>query len=181
MSVFIVLLRAIGPGTHQLMSMTQWREAVESHGFRAAETYLATGNMIVEGDGTPREVEQRMNRLVQGFGLGTGNTAVVRTPGRLQRLLKADPFPQASADRPSEMGIYFFVKPRPNFDWVHDYEGTERIHIEGGHLIVDYSGRISNSPKLPGLIEKRSGTCTARNWNTLKGLAARAASRTKRD
>ena len=47
MAIFVVLLRAIGPITHKIMSMAQWREAVANAGFEAPETYVATGNMIV--------------------------------------------------------------------------------------------------------------------------------------
>lgn len=180
MATFIVLLRAIGPITHKLMSMAQWREASEADGFRQPETYLATGNMIVEADWTMAEVTKRMNRIVQSLGLGPGNVAVVRKPGQLRKLVVANPFPDAVEQRPSEMGVYFFAAPRPNFDWVADYEGQERLHIENGHLIVDYGGLISQSPRLPGLIEKRSGTVTARNWNTLRGLAERGAARKTR-
>ena len=181
MGVFVVLLRAIGPMTHKIMSMAQWREATEADRFRGAETYVATGHMIVAGDGTPAEATERMNRIVAACGLGKANTAVVRTPAQLRTLVKADPFPDASVERPSQMGIYFFAAARPDFSWIKDYDGPERVHVEGAHLIVDYTHQISASPKLPGLIEKRSGTCTARNWNTLRALAERATAREKND
>lgn len=174
MSVFIVLLRAIGPVTHKVMSMAQWREAVAADGFEAPETYVATGNMIVAGDGTPAAVTQRMDRIVHALGLGPGNKAVVRLPGQLRTLLRANPFPEAALERPSEIGVYFFAGAEPDFAWTGDYQGPERIHVEGRHLIVDYDGRGSSS-RLPGIIEKKSGLVTARNWNTLRGLVERAA------
>lgn len=177
--MFVVLLRAIGPMTHKIMSMAQWRDGVEAAGLRHPETYVATGNMIVEGEGNIEGVTAQMNRVVRQLGLGEGNVAIVRTPAQLRRLVKADPFPEASAERPSQMGIYFFARARPDFGWLKDYDGPERIHVEGDHLIVDYTHQISASPRLPGLIEKRSGTCTARNWNTLRELAGRSAAREK--
>lgn len=176
MSVFIVLLRAIGPITHKVMSMAQWREAVAADGFEAPETYVATGNMIMRGDGTLAAVTTRMDRIVRDLGLGPGNKAVVRNPGQLRTLLKANPFPEAAITRPSEIGVYFFAGARPDFAWIKDYDGPESIHIEGRHLIVDYDGRGSNS-RLPAIIEKKSGVVTARNWNTLRGLVERSAVR----
>lgn len=176
MSVFIVLLRAIGPITHKVMSMAQWREAVAADGFEAPETYVATGNMIMQGDGTLAAVTRCMDRVVRELGLGPGNKAVVRMPGQLRALLKANPFPEAAITRPSEIGVYFFAGARPDFAWVKDYDGPESIHIEGRHLIVDYDGRGSNS-HLPVIIEKKSGVVTARNWNTLRGLVERSAAR----
>lgn len=177
MSVFVVLLRAIGPVTHRIMSMAAWREACRADGFGDPQTYLATGNMIVAGDGTPAQVAARMDRIVAGLGLGPGNRAVVRTPAQLRALVKANPFPDAAIARPSQVGVYFFAEAPPDLGWVADYDGPERLHVEGVHLIVDYGEPIPKSIRLPGLIEKRSGTVTARNWNTLCGLAQRCAAR----
>ncbi len=178
MTIFVVLLRAIGPVTHKVMSMAQWREAAAADGFGAPETYVATGNMITTSDGTPGEVTRRMNAIVSALGLGDGNKAVVRTAGQLRALLKADPFPHGTSERPSEVAVYFFAGSKPAFDWLADYAGPERIHIEGRHLIVDYAGRGSTS-RLPGMIEKKSGVVTARNWNTLRGLVERSAARNR--
>lgn len=178
MSVFVVMLRAIGPVTHRIMSMAQWREAVAAAGFYHPQTYVNTGNMLMDGDGTPAEVTRRMDEIVLGLGLGKGNKSVVRTPRQLRQLLKADPFSGASAIRPSEIGVHFFAGARPDFDWVKDYAGPEHIHVAGQHLIVHYDGRQSTS-RLPGIIEKKSGVVTARNWNTLRGLARLGTEREK--
>lgn len=176
MTTFVVLLRAIGPVTHKIMSMAQWREAVAAAGFTRPETYVATGNMIVESDLAIAEVSRRMNEIVSGLGLGPGNTAIVRTARQMARLLAANPLPEAAAANPQALAVYFFAAARPDFGWVDDYAGPETIHVEGTHLIVDYVTPVSSS-RLPAIIEKKSGTVTARNWNTLKGLATKAAAR----
>ena len=177
MSTYIVLLRAIGPVTHKVMSMAQWREAVAAvPGYVDPQTYVATGNLIVGSDKGMAEVTRDMNAVVRELGLGTGNVAVVRKAATLTRLVKANPFPEAAAGRASELAVYFFART-PDFAWLSAYDGPERWHVEGAHLFVDYDGRISQSPRLAGLVEKRTGTGTARNWNTVKGLAERAAGR----
>lgn len=177
MSVFVVLLRAIGPVTHKIMSMTQWREAVAAAGFEAPETYFATGNMVVSGSGTAEAVTDKMNQIVQELGLGAGNRAVVRTSDQIEALYQANPLPEASAERPSEVAAYFFAEAKPDFGWIRDYPGPERISICREHLVVDYGGRGAGS-RLPAIIERKSGVVTARNWNTLRGLVARIAART---
>ena len=176
MTTYVVLLRAIGPITHKIMSMAQWREAVVAAGFTNPETYVATGNMIVESDLDIAAVTRRMNEIVIELGLGPNNTAIVRTARQMQRLLAANPLPEAAAANPQALAVYFFAKARPDFGWIDDYAGTETIHIEGTHLFVDYVTPVSSS-RLPAIIEKKSGTVTARNWNTLRGLATRAAAR----
>lgn len=176
MSVFVVMLRAIGPVTHKIMSMAKWREAVAAAGFEDPQTYVATGNLIMSGTGTPASVTRQMDDVVLGLGLGKGNKAVVRTARQLQTLVKAAPFPEAIDQRPSAVAVYFFAGSWPNFDWVSGYSGPERIHVSGQHLVVDYDDR-STSSSLPGIIERKSGVVTARNWNTVRALAERAAAR----
>lgn len=180
MPTFIILLRAIGPVTHKVMSMADWRDAVAAAGFDTPQTYLATGNMIASGPGSLPHVTTRMNEIVLDLGLASNNLAVVRTPAQLRTLVAANPFPDASAERPSRMQVYFFAT-RPDFSWVPDYDGHERLAVVDGHLVVDYGGEISDSPKLAGIVEKRSGPGTGRNWNTLKGLADRATAREQKD
>ena len=176
MTTYVVLLRAIGPITHKIMSMAQWREAVAAAGYVNPETYVATGNMVFESELGIAEVSRRMNEIVVKLGLGPGNTAVVRTAQQMQRLLAANPLPDAASANPQALAVYFFAKARPDFRWIEDYAGTETIHVEGTHLIVDYVTPVSSS-RLPATIEKKSGTVTARNWNTLRGLVEKAAGR----
>jgi len=177
MSTYIILLRAIGPVTHKVMSMTQWREAVAAaRGYHDPQTYVATGNMIVGSEKGIAEVTRDMNAVVRDLGLGPGNVAVVRKAADLRKLVAANPFSEAAAERASELAVYFFAGT-PDFAWLDAYDGPESWHVEGKHLFVDYEGRISQSPRLAGLVEKRSGTGTARNWNTVKALAERAGAR----
>lgn len=176
MAVFVVLLRAIGPITHKIMSMAQWRDAVAEAGYTSPQTFLATGNMIVEGAGTQSDVTRDMNDIVRRLGLAENSVAIVRTPEQLRTLYKANPLPEAASQRPSQIGVYFFVADEPDFSWLQDFSGPEAIGIVGPHLVVDYNGRVSDS-KLLGAIEKRSGVGTARNWNTLRGLVERSTGR----
>lgn len=172
MSTFIILLRAIGPVTHRIMSMSDWRLASEAAGFGRVETYLATGNMLVDAEGTLPQVTRRMAAVVAACGLP--NAVIVRRPAALRRLVAANPFPETAAERPAEIGVYFFAG-RPRLDWVDGYDGPERCAVIDRHLIVDFPAGFAGSPRLAAQVERRSGLATARNWNTLVGLAERSA------
>ena len=180
MTTFVVLLRAIGPVTHKIMSMAQWRDAAAAAGFERPETYVATGNMLVDSDRKQADVALAMNEIVLSLGLGPGNRAIVRSARQIMHLLRANPFPEAAATRPQAVAVHCFAKARPDFGWVTQYRGPETIQVTGTHLVVDYGSHETTS-RLPALIEKKSGTVTARNWNTLRGLAERAAARAKQD
>jgi uncharacterized protein (DUF1697 family) len=176
MATLIVLLRAIGPVTHRLMSMQQWRNAALDAGFGRAETYVATGNMILETDLAPELVTLRMNDILAGFGLGPNVSAFVRSPESLARLIEANPFRDAADLRPDALAACFFAGP-PDLAWLSSHRGDERVHPVGDHLIVDYPMHISKAKLVPAKIERWSGTAmTARNWNTVRNLLARSTS-----
>lgn len=177
--LYVVLLRAIGPVTHRLMSMAAWREASEAAGFHAPETLVNTGNMIAGFGGSAAAVRGAMEPVLRGFGLGENVTSVVRTPAQLRRLVKADPISDAAENRPAETGVYFFASAKPDFGWIADHDGPEAIHIVANHLIVDFSQDVAKSGKLIRKIDKLCGLNTSRNWNTTRKLAERATAREK--
>ena len=176
--LYVILLRAIGPVTHRLMSMAQWREASAEAGFMAPETLVNTGNMIAGFDGSAIAAGKAMVPVLRSFGLGENVVPVVRPPALLRKLVKADPI-SAARDRPAETGVYFFAASKPDFAWIADHEGPEDIHIVANHLVVDFSRDVAQAGKLIRLIDKNCGTNTARNWNTTRKLAERCTAREK--
>lgn len=177
--LYVILLRAIGPVTHRLMSMAQWREASEAAGFVAPETLVNTGNMIAGFDGTAAQAGKAMVPVLRGFGLGENVAPIVRSPALMRKLVKADPIAGAAAERPSQTGIYFFAAASPDFAWLKDHDGPEVTHVIANHLVVDFTQDVAQSGKLIRKIDKFGGLNTARNWNTTRKLAERATAREK--
>jgi uncharacterized protein (DUF1697 family) len=177
LTTHVILLRAIGPVTHRLMRMAQWREASEQAGFVASETLVNTGNMIAGFDGGAAEARTAMIAVLRGFGLGENVVPVLRSPATLRKLIKANPIPEAAGNRAAETGIYFFASARPDFGWLDTYDGPETIHIVQNHLVVDFSRDVAQAGRLIRLIDKNCGLNTSRNWNTTRKLAERCAAR----
>ena len=177
--LYAILLRAIGPATHKLMSMAQWRAASEAAGFVASETLVNTGNMIARFDGSPAAARQTMTGVLRQFGLGENVVPILRTPAQLKKLLRAAPIADAAQHRPAETGVYFFAAAKPDFDWIAAHDGPEIIHVIANHLIVDFSQDVAKSGKLIRKIDKQCGLNTARNWNTTRKLAERSIARGK--
>lgn len=175
--LYVILLRAIGPATHRLMSMAQWREAAEGAGFVAPETLVNTGNMIAGFEGSAAAARKAMEPILRSFGLGENVAAIVRTPAQLRRLVKADPIADAAQNRPAETGVYFFAAAKPDFGWIKEHDGPEAIHIVADHLMVDFRQDVAQSGKLIRKIDRLCGLNTARNWNTTRKLAERATAR----
>lgn len=177
--LYAILLRAIGPATHKLMGMAQWRAASEAAGFIAPETLVNTGNMIARFDGSPAAARQTMTGVLRQFGLGENVVPILRTPAQLKKLLRADPIADAAQHRPAETGVYFFAAAKPDLGWISDHGGPEMIHVIANHLIVDFSQDVAKSGKLIRRIDKQCGLNTARNWNTTRKLAERSIARRK--
>lgn len=177
-STYVILLRAIGPVTHKLMSMAAWRQASEDAGFAAPQTLVATGNMVADFAGTAEEATERMTAVLRGFGLRENVVPVLRRPALLDRLIAANPFAEAT-ERAAQVAAYFFVAKHPDLAWVGDYKGPARLSVVDDHLLVDFGQDPSQAGALIRRIEKQCGTSTARNWNTVQGLAKLCANRGK--
>lgn len=177
--LYVILLRAIGPATHKLMGMAQWRDAATQAGFAQPETMVNTGNMLARFDGSAEAARQAMIPVLSGFGLGENVAPIVRTADQMCALVRENPISEAARERPSQTGVYFFAAQEPDFTWVTDHDGPEVIHILSNHMIVDFSQDVAKSGRLIRKIDKHCGLNTARNWNTTRKLAERAAAREK--
>lgn len=173
MAVYVGLLRAIGPATHARMSMGALRNACEEAGLGRVSTYLTTGNVMFSANDHPSHVREVLQGVVGSFGLD--NEVFLRTPKELAGIVAADPFPDAAQLRPSQLAVCFLSEPPAKRDWLDRYEGPERLMFVGQDLCVDYPLQISKSRLAPSVIERRLGlTLTARNWNTVGSLLAKA-------
>jgi uncharacterized protein (DUF1697 family) len=172
MTVFVCLLRAIGPGTHKKMSMADLRQGCEEAGLMEVSTHVATGNVVLVSDRSAERVRKAVQAVVDHHGLGGMCDVFVRTRRQLAGVVKVNPFPDAAENHPQRVGVCFF-QHRPRWPaWVHEYAGPERIAAIGNTLIIDYGGGISAS-KL--MIERDTkARMTQRNWNTVVGLLRKA-------
>lgn len=177
---YVILLRAIGPATHRLMGMAQWREAAEAAGFMAPETVLNTGNMVADFAGDATATRQAMRVVLRGFGLGENVAPIVRRPALLETLIAADPIAAAARDRPAETAVFFFGSDKPDFAWLGDHDGPEKTHVVSDHLIVDFTRDVAKSSRLIRLIDKHCGLNTARSWSSMGKVAAKARDRATR-
>jgi uncharacterized protein (DUF1697 family) len=172
MPVYVALIRAIGPVTHAKMRMGPLKAACEAAGLEDVSTVGNTGNVLFRSDKSAAEVRNIVQAVVSGFGLGAANEVFIDTPRKMAAVVAANPFPQAAAERPSELGVCTFHKA-PDWNAIRDWDGPEKLAMIGVHLIVEYPAGITGS-KLQ--IEKRLGaTMTQRNWKVFAALAAKAA------
>ena len=170
MTVYVALLRAIGPISHATMRPAALRDKAEEAGFTDPVNYLATGNLIFSSPKSVAVVKREITELVESFGLKTSE-AFIATKAQIKTIVEADPFPEASKDHPTSVGVCFFHK---TLDWpqalLHPVT-PEKVAAVGSAVVIDYGKGITAS-KLN--VEKLTGAkMTQRNWNTVLGLWAR--------
>ena len=172
MAVFVCLLRAIGPVTHAKMSMAALREACEAAGLSDVSTVGNTGNLICRSPKSAGAVRVLVQGAVDSFDLGDMCEAFIRTPAQLAQVIAANPFPDAAADHPAQVGVCtFHTAPR----WpaaITDHAGPERLATVGAHLVVDYADQAASGLRIEKLVGARM---TQRNWRVFASLADKAA------
>jgi len=178
MAVYVALVRAIGPVTHAVMKMGALREACAAAGLDDVSSVGNTGNLIFRSGHPPAEARKIVQGAVNSFGLGPANEVFVQTPSDMDKVVKANPFPEVAAERPSELGVCSFHQA-PEWGPVKNWDGPELVEMVGAHLIVAYPKGISGS-KLN--VEKLLGAkMTQRNWKVFAGLAEKAAALAQND
>ncbi len=168
MPVFVVLLRAINVGGTGKLPMSDLKRLCEKAGFRNVRTYIASGNVVAERDGSEAEAKAALEaelRVHAGKPVGV----IVRTAAEIAKVAAANPFP----DRAANYTVATFLDRAPAHDALKDAKGqaNEEMRLGAREIYVHYPDGMGRSKlRIPAA---RDGT--ARNMNTVAKLAAMAA------
>ena len=164
------MLRGINLGKRQLKS-AELKASVESLGFTDVKTLLASGNVVFTADETdPAALEQALHdALFKATGLKS--EIFVRSPEEMAVVTAADPFPDATSERPSFVVVSFHRKPvdlAAVAKLAESHGGPERMHAIGRELYIDFPEGQARSVLHPAMSKaKLDSVNTARNWNTV--------------
>ena len=174
MTVFVVLLRAVNVGGRKV-EMAALRKVAEKAGFKDVRTYIASGNLLVTGSGKPEAVAAKLEAAI-GKAFGFEVPVIVRTAEQWQSYVTDNPFPEAPPNR-----AYLGLSQRtPNPDAAKaalaKAVGGEKARLVGDGLWIHYPIGMGVSKVTPTHVDKAMGSpTTARNFNTVRKLAAMAA------
>ena len=177
MTTYVALLRAVNVGGHNKIKMAELKRLFEEMGFGQVQTYIQSGNVLF----TATEEEQPLRQRVEGAIEATFSfpvTVVLRTAAELQQLLAACPFASDAlgegeslcvsllADEPTQEGIERLLAYKAPFD---------EYRVLGREVFLLYRQRMSDSKLQNNFLEQKlSVRSTARNWQTITALAAKA-------
>ena len=172
MTTYVALLHSIVLGPGKRLVMADLRDMATALGFGAPRTWVATGNLIFEGDDAP--VAEIENRLEAAFHSRFGKHVdiILRTAPGWRRLAQQNPFPDGNG---AVIGIRVMRKPLgPETLSTLGRIATPgmRLALVDGDLWVDFAGEPSEAKLLSHLTTKKLGIGTLRNANTVKALAA---------
>jgi len=164
------MLRGINLGKRQLKS-AELKAAVESLGFTDVRTLLASGNVVFtasEADAAALETKLH-DALFAATGLKS--EIFVRSPEEMAAIAAADPFPEATRERPSFVVVAFHRAPVDRAAVVRlaeTHDGPERMHAVERELYIDFPDGQGRSTLHPAMSKaKLDPVNTARNWNTV--------------
>lgn len=175
MTMWVILLRAINLGAKNKVPMPALREAMSAAGFRDVGTYVQSGNVVAtSAHRSPYRVADAVHDLVVSE-FGVDVPVIVRTPSELTAAVAANPFPQAAAERPKALHVWFLAAT-PSTEGVEallaEPVAADACQVVEDQLYIDYVDGVHGSTLTPDFLRRRLGVDgTARNWRTVLAIA----------
>ena len=171
---WVVLLRAVNLGARNKVPMPKLRSLLEEAGYGDVQTYIASGNILLDGPRKEAAVADEVERLIADtFGVTT--TAILRKPAALAALVEGHPF-----GRDVSHSHVVFLAKRPTRAAVERLASTDhspdRAVVAGKDVYVQYGAGVRDARLSANRLERLLGVAgTHRNWRTVSALAELAA------
>jgi uncharacterized protein (DUF1697 family) len=167
MATSVVLLRGVNVGGNNRIAMADFKKVLASVGATRADTYLQSGNAVVDlpAKGLGPTVELALTEQ-----LGLKVRAVVVSAPELNAIVAANPWPEL-VDRPKQLHVVFSDE-QPDATLLKTLglkQGGDELVIGKKCLYLAYGKQSHNSPLVP-VLKKVNGVTTARNWTTVLAL-----------
>jgi uncharacterized protein (DUF1697 family) len=178
MARYVVLLRGINLGPRNRIAMPALREALLEAGFDDVQTYVQSGNVILDGGASAADVAGKVEGLIsKGFGLDI--EVVVRTRAQLAKVVELNPLEKV-AKNPKRYQVSF-LSAKPSAAVMRKLEEAaaeeERVVLVGKEIYAWHPEGIGRSRLWTLLAGRGLGvTATARNWTTVTKLLELASS-----
>lgn len=179
MATYVILLRAVNVGSTGKLPMAAFRKMLEDLGYRNVETYIQSGNAVVDATGSAASVCKAVAAGLQKL-MGSAVPVMVRTHAELERAIAANPFAaEAAADGARVHAV--FLAGTPGAESGKELEliltknpaRRDRYHLGGDTLYLHLPDGAGESKFTAQALDRILGvTATARNWNTVLKLHA---------
>jgi uncharacterized protein (DUF1697 family) len=180
MPVFISLLRGVNVGGHNIIKMDALRALFESLGFRNAQTYVNSGNVVFHAKERSAALltKKIQDSIEKKFGFRP--TIVLRSTEELRAIIAANPFAKRKDIEPGKF-LVTFLEATPAEEALAAAlkikTDPEELRIVGSEAFIYFPNGMGR-PKMswPAIERALKTTGTGRNWNTVNKLLAIAES-----
>jgi uncharacterized protein (DUF1697 family) len=178
MTTYVILLRAVNLAGYGKLPMADFRKMLTGLGFEKVETYIQSGNAVVEAKGSAAKVAQAVAAGLEKL-MGAPCGVVVRTHEQMDRVVRENPFGVEAVDG-ARVHVAFLARPAgplaaAGLDrLVTMYpKRRDRYHLEGDTLYLHLPDGAAETKFSGKALDKAIGVMgTARNWNTVLKLHA---------
>jgi uncharacterized protein (DUF1697 family) len=171
---WVALLRAVNLGARNKVPMAELRARLEEAGYANVGTYIASGNVLLDGPRSRAALAGELERLIaDAFGVDT--TAILRTPSELEAVVAGHPF---GADTSHSHVVFLATKPaREAAERLAGVDPSpDRAELVGQEVYLRYAAGVQGSRLSAARLERLLEVpATHRNWRTVAALAELAA------
>jgi uncharacterized protein (DUF1697 family) len=169
MTKFIVLLRGINVSGQKKILMAELREMISALGFTNVQTYIQSGNIILDSKtASPELVEEKIyNLIIDNYGFEV--EVFVIQPIWLNQIVNQNPYLNDVGDTKK---LYLTIlKEVPSNDYIKRLKAfntaPDNYVIQESVIYINYRDGAGKSKLSNNLIEsKLKVKATSRNWNT---------------
>ena len=166
-----VLIRGVTPTGKNRVPMARLRDLLkDSPDFSGVQTYIQSGNVILETELAQQEVEHIIHAIILN-NFGGDLVIIAKNHEQLQRSFENYPIESI----PTERRYYTFLKSAPTDEGLQKLAerdfGEDKYHVVGDMVYIAYATKASDSKLTNNSIEQKVGIgATTRNYNTVKKL-----------
>lgn len=170
MPIYVALLRAVNVGGTGKLPMAELKSMCEAEGFAQVQTYIASGNVVLDADCTEQQLKSTLERRLASYA-GKPVDVIVRTAREMTEVLANNPFPESPGNRT----VAIFLNEAPPTDALTQIKGRndEQLQLGRREIYVAYGAGMGSSK----LRIAAAAQGTARNINTIAQLVEMAAAR----
>jgi uncharacterized protein (DUF1697 family) len=178
MPTYIALLRGINVGGKNILKMERLREQCTQLGFENVRTYVQSGNVLFEADGSAAKCCQTLEKKLAGQ-TTLPVSVVVRTGADLKRVIAVNPYLRVKGVDRSRLAVAF-LSAAPSKETMKKLSamdfGPDRFSAAGKDIFLHCPTGYARTKLSNNTLERvLSVRATTRNWNTVITLHKLAA------
>jgi uncharacterized protein (DUF1697 family) len=171
---YVVLLRGINVGGNNKVPMAELKKALVKNKFQNVQTYIASGNIVLESALANLAVEENVAQLIEK-NFKCSISVIARSQKQWNEVVKLNPFGFVDAEQAKQIHLGLTTEAIAKDSLKRLMERAikgEVIHVLKECVYIDFNGGLADTKLTPSFMEKCLGSpVTLRNLNTVNQLS----------